>query len=214
MLTESELVQFIKEKYNPLAIILHGSKASSRSRPHSDWDLVLLVEKDTQTEQVILNGSAVDMEAIKPDIDDNRILNEIGDAFYSARVIFDTDEVGKKFVERVHKLAAQGYKITPAEIEAKRIFIVRRINRLIDAETQPIEFFYHFSIFLQRSMNYYFQVKGMWSKSIYEAVEYIKDNDLEFYKELNFAVSNVSNNERLESSKRIYKQIFNVDFES
>ena len=77
MLTEEKLVEYLVAKYDPLAIILHGSRASGTNRPHSDWDLVLLVDKDTPTEQVLVDGSAIDIEALRPDIDNQKILKEI-----------------------------------------------------------------------------------------------------------------------------------------
>lgn len=213
MLTEEKLIEYLVTKYNPLAIILHGSRASGTNRQHSDWDLVLLVDKDTPTEQALIDGSAIDVEALKPDIDDQKILKEIGGTFHSSKILFDTDEVGEKFVERVQKLASVGFHLTSEEYNSRKLFLFRLLSRLVDAgDEHPIEFAYHFGNFLLKAISYSFQVKGQWSKSIYGAVEDIKKNNVNLAKELNIAVSNVSNIEKAETAKRIYKLIFNEDF--
>lgn len=201
------------EKYHPLAIILHGSRALGSNRPHSDWDVDLLVNVDTQTEQVILEGNAVDVMVLKPDIKDEKIIDTIGNAFHSAKVIFDTDNVGKNFVERVQMLAAKGLVLKPEEYQSKKLFLYRLINRLADAEeSNPIVFDYHLGNFIQRAVNYSFQVNNQWSKSVYEAMKDIEANNPELFKELNLITSNVSDPEKVESAKRIYKLIFKEDF--
>lgn len=214
MLTEEKLTEYLLNKYHPLAIILHGSRASGRNRPHSDWDLILLVDKDTPTEQAIIDGSAIDVEALRPDIENQRgRLKEIGGAFHSVKILFDTDSIGERFIARVQELTSAGFKITSEEYNSRKSFLFRLLNRLIDAGNEhPIEFAYHFGNFLQRAINYSFQVNGRWSKSIYEAVEDIKKNNLELAKELNTAISNVSNTEKIETAKRIYKLIFKENF--
>ena len=213
MLTEEKLVEYLVAKYDPLAIILHGSRASGTNRPHSDWDLVLLVDKDTPTEQVLVDGSAIDIEALRPDIDNQKILKEIGGTFHSSKILFDTEKVGEKFVERVQKLASAGFRLTSEEYNSRKLFLFRLLNRLVDAgDEHPIEFAYHFGNFLLKAINYSFQVKGQWSKSVYEAIEDIESNNVNLAKELRIAVSNVSNMEKVETAKRIYRLIFNEDF--
>lgn len=213
MLTEEKLIEYLVAKYDPLAIILHGSRASGINRLHSDWDLVLLVDKDTPTEQALIDGGAIDVEALKPDIDDQKILKEIGGTFYSTKILFDTEEVGKKFVERAQKLALVGFCLMPEEYNSRKLFLFRLLSRLVDAgDEHPIEFEYHFGNFLLKAINYSFQVKGQWSKSIYEAIKDIENNNVNLAKELNIAVSKISNIEKVEVAKRIYKLIFNEDF--
>ena len=213
MLTEQKLTEYLVEKYHPVAIILHGSRASGKNRLHSDWDLVLLVNDDTPTEQAIIDGDAIDVEAFKTDIDDQGILKEIGSTFHSAKMLFDTDNIGNKFVERAQRLASAGFQLKPDEHNSRKSFLYRLLNRLIDAGNEhPIEFAYHFGNFLMRAVNYSFQINGQWSKSIYEAVEDIEKNNPELFKELKLITSSISNSDKIESAKVIYRIIFKEDF--
>ena len=43
---EQKIVAVLKEKYNPVAIFLHGSRAVGKERVHSDWDIVMLFTGD------------------------------------------------------------------------------------------------------------------------------------------------------------------------
>ena len=53
---EQKLTQYIIEKYSPLAVLLHGSRASGNERPHSDWDFAILVNEDIKVEREIVDG--------------------------------------------------------------------------------------------------------------------------------------------------------------
>jgi len=63
-----------------------------------------------------------------------------------------------------------------------------------------------------RAVNYSFQINGQWSKSIYEAVEDIEKNNPELFKELKLITSSISNSDKIESAKVIYRIIFKEDF--
>ncbi len=213
MLTEEKLKEYLVQKYCPLAIILHGSRARGNNRPHSDWDVDLLVSQDTQTQPSLIEGEAVDVMAFKPDVSDGLIRDNIGNAFHSAKVLFDTDNIGINFVKRVRDLAAQGLVLKPSEYQSKKYFLYRTLNRLVDAgDDNPIVFDYQLGKFIERAVNYSFQVDNKWSQSVYEAVNDIQENNPELFKELNIITSNVSDQEKVESAKRIYKLIFKEDF--
>ncbi len=213
MLTEQKLTEYLVEKYRPLAIILHGSRARGNNRPHSDWDVDLLVKQDTPTEQSLVEGEAIDVIALRSDVSDDLIRDSIGNAFQTAKVLFDTGDIGADFVERVRRLAAQGFTLKPAEYQSKKYFLYRTLNRLIDAgDSNPIVFDYQLGKFIERAVNYAFQVNNKWSRSVYEAVGDIRENYPELYKELSIITSNVSDAEKIESAKRIYELIFKEIF--
>lgn len=51
------LIADLYEKYNPEAIILHGSHASGNAKEHSDWDVfVLLNDIHKKVSTYVLNG--------------------------------------------------------------------------------------------------------------------------------------------------------------
>ncbi len=43
---KEKLIEFIKEKYKPVAIVLHGSRVNGYSREHSDWDFVIFTKEN------------------------------------------------------------------------------------------------------------------------------------------------------------------------
>lgn len=213
MLTEEKLKSYLLDKYHPLAIILHGSRASGKNRPHSDWDVNVVVNQDTPTEQTILDGDAIDVEAIRMDVSDDALMDRVGNNFHSAKILFDIDGVGENLVRRAQALAEKGRVLSPEEYQSRKSFLFRLINRLVDAgESNPIVFDYQLSKFLQRAVNYSFEVDGRWSKSIYDAVSDIESKNPELFKELSLITSNISDTEKTECAERIYKIIFKEEF--
>jgi len=61
---EQKLVDYLKAKYSPLAILIHGSRASGFAREHSDWDFAILVDKDTQVDREIIDGANIEVRVI------------------------------------------------------------------------------------------------------------------------------------------------------
>ena len=209
MITEEKLTTYLRNKYNPLAIIIHGSRASGKNRPHSDWDIVILKKEDINTVQELIEDNALDIVAVNPGISNEALLSEFGNVFSSAKVLSDTDNIGKDLIERSRVLASKGYQMSPQDYADKKMYLYRCVSRLMDfAKVDRISFTYHLSSFIQKSVNYWFQTRGRWSKSIYEASYEIKKDDPGFYKEIEIITSNDSPADKVEAAKRVYSMLF------
>lgn len=79
---EQKLTQHILEKYKPLAIVLHGSRASGFARERSDWDFIILVDKETEVEREIIDGANMEVMALKLPFKEQKI---IGDKWLALR---------------------------------------------------------------------------------------------------------------------------------
>ncbi len=213
MLDEKKLKEYLITKYSPLAIILHGSRASGRNRPNSDWDIVLVSKEKKVPESEIIDGIVTDITILDPDISDEILLKEIRNIFKRARLIFDTHNIGQNLLVRAQRLASSGYKMEPGEYEEKKMFLFRSLQRLSDfAGVDQVAFAYHLGSFIQRSVNFYFQLNNQWSESVGVASARIKIENPEFFKDLEIVCSNGSPFAIVESAKRIYKFLFAEEF--
>lgn len=99
--TENQLVEYIKTKYDPVAIVLHGSRANGMARQYSDWDVVILVNQDKEpTTREIVFGANLELKQIVLPAE-----NFIGFFFRSenTKILLDTDSTAKKLIEEMKK---------------------------------------------------------------------------------------------------------------
>jgi predicted nucleotidyltransferase len=208
MSTEEKIVEYLKEKYNPVGIILHGSQASGKHRKGSDWDIVVLVDKPTEDEQEIYEGEVLDTETVVVPLSDEQILKYFENHLSHARILFDKDGVAEDIVSRSRRLALQGRKLPEAEYRSKRSFLHRLISRLESFKDNQGAFFYHLASFYQRSIRYWFELKNEWSKTIYEALPEIEARDPEFYKLIEILNKNSTSIEKIAAAKKINDLLF------
>lgn len=71
----SNLLARIRDTYDPLAVLLYGSKARGESRPDSDWDLKIIVSDDAPEAlfSPLLGWSVQDGAGVHADISCARI---------------------------------------------------------------------------------------------------------------------------------------------
>lgn len=79
----------------PVAVLLHGSRAVGREHPESDWDLCVLVEgarePDWRTQQV--GDVSLDLDIVPVTAPDSVIINRFGTSLRSAQVLIDRPTV-------------------------------------------------------------------------------------------------------------------------
>lgn len=207
--TEEELVDFLINKYQPLAILLHGSRATGRARQHSDWDIAIVKGPDTPlVEHDIINGNALDIEIIDQNISDEELVKESG-PFARAKVLYERDLVGTKILERVRAYLERGrQQLSQSEYESRKHFLYRLKNRLKNYSGSPEEYFYFIGDYYRRAIRYWFDVRCEWSLPVYDALPFINDNDPAFFKELAVISSDASVDVKQHSIENVYKLLF------
>jgi predicted nucleotidyltransferase len=208
MSTEEKIVEYLKGKYDPVGIILHGSHASGKHRKGSDWDIVVLVGKPTEDEQEIYEGEVLDTETVVVPLADEQILKYFENHLLHAKILFDKDGTAEDIVNRSRRLALPGRRLPEAEYRSKRSFLHRLVSRLESFEERPGEFFYHLGSFYQRSIRYWFELKNEWSKTIYEALPELEARDPEFYKLIEKLSGNYPSKDKIEASQSINNILF------
>ena len=62
---QQKIVEILREKYNPIAILLHGSRAVGKARSHSDWDIIMIIRDQIPRRQYreSIDGEDVEWKA-------------------------------------------------------------------------------------------------------------------------------------------------------
>lgn len=208
---EQKLVEYFKEKYNPLAIILHGSRARGMSRPQSDWDIFLITDQPRSLAggAEVVEGQMLDPEFLTLPLSDADIEKHIL-KLRNAKILHDTDDQGKSLVDRANIKAAEGINLTKEEIENSKYFLMRVLTRLEDSIDDPFLFLYRFwRDFAPRAFKYWYEIlNNQYQQPPYVARVEIKEKDPKYYEMIEPLWTSKDNKTKLETARKIFNYIF------
>ncbi len=185
---QNSIVEYLKENFRPDSIILHGSRARGKERPHSDWDFILLYRQPTLVKngRLFVDGQNVEYSVAVLPIND--IFGTFDTKLNKAKVIFDTDNIGTGLIKDATVYYNIGVHWDEEKRNAHKLWLGGRIAGMRDNINNPLLFQKYFSDFYGRIFNYwYWLVAHRHSEPIYIAVDEIKEKDPTYY-EIVFAL--------------------------
>lgn len=175
---QETLLNHIKGKYNPDAIILHGSRARNMAREHSDWDFILIYNSSSKHSngRDFFEGQNIEFSVVTLPVLD--ILETFSYKLNKAIVLFERQNEGTSVLVKAQKIYAQGVYWSDEKIADHKLWFQGRINGMRDNVNQPEIFYKYFSDVYSRLFNYwYFLKKHAYSEPIYVAVHEIENKD-------------------------------------
>jgi predicted nucleotidyltransferase len=212
MSTEERIVAYLKNTYSPVAIVLHGSRATGNERLHSDWDVYMLFDTDIPRKgfREQIEGEDVEWKAFEMPIEPNSILDVFDVHLQGAKVLWEQGSHGTDLLERSRLLYAQGPKLSAEDIKREKLFFNHKIAGMEDDKGTPYLFLRHLSVLFARASNLWFEIlHNEFSKPLYTALPFIKEKDPEYYKHLmTLCSSEQSNDEKIDAAHRISDRLF------
>jgi len=212
---KKEIKEYLVNKYQPQAIILHGSRASDNYRPNSDWDFFVFVKEGEQNKKEaceIYNEQALDVVFVNyPNISE-MFLNKLVAVSHSIETLYEIEEgVGEKIVKKAKETRAKGITLSKEEKELIIFTIYKSVNNLTDLQENDAVFFFRLGRdFFRQVLNGWFRViKNEYSLPPYLSIPYIQKNDPEYYSLLEVLWSTKSNKEKVDAAKLIFQKIKN-----
>ena len=207
---QNDIVHYLKEKYKPNAIILHGSRARGREREHSDWDFIFLYNSANlgQKGRELYKKHNIEFSSHTFPIDD--IEQEFSIKLQGAKVVYEEDSIGTNLLNKANFYYQQGVHWPLIKIEDHKLWVQGRIDGMRDNVGNPIIFSKYYTDFYQRIFNYwYWIVQHSHSQPIYIAVEEIAVKDSEYF-ELVASLSNqnTSLGEKVKIAEKISIRLF------
>lgn len=206
-----EITEYLKQKYNPDAIFLHGSRASGYARLNSDWDFIFIYKDDNDLKDFRLDVFGENIEVSVVRFPTNNLFKSFGTKLQSAKIIFDKNGLGENLLKEAGELYDKGFLWPENWPEEPMLWMKGRFYGMKDNLDNPEIFLRYFSQFYTRSINYWYMVKNKkYSKSIYIALDEIQEKDPDFRK-LIFDVSreNIKNSDRIIIVEKIINNLFN-----
>jgi len=211
---EEKIIEYLKNKYSPSAIILHGSRAIGRAREHSDWDFLMLfheLPKPPDFREMVDNQN-IEVISLKSDISEDKIISEMGTKLQNARVVFDVNSHGERVLNAAKKHYTKGFSWPDTWPNGPKLFMESKIDGMSDYVDEPEIFQKYLGTFYERALNYWYQVlHKMFSQPVYLAVETIKNEDPEYFLHLSALASpSVTNQDKIEHAQKIHAMLFEM----
>jgi hypothetical protein len=177
------LITYLKEKYSPKAILLHGSRARGDALDESDYDLALITDKPDLIRPESYNGCALDMDGVSPT---EKILKAGQTPIWPCLVLFDdADGLGERLANQTHEAFEKGpLPLTKEELENRYNFSKRLLQRIQGRGLDPLVRFYYLGDFYRRSLRYWCELNQEWTMSVYILFPFIAKKDPVFYQYL------------------------------
>jgi predicted nucleotidyltransferase len=209
---EQKLTQHIIEKYKPLAVLLHGSRASGNERLHSDWDFVILVNEKIETEREVVDGQNIEIRVLVvpiPELNDQNKSPWIVLREGNVKVLFDPNNIAKDVIDIVTAF----YKIPPhfseTDISSHKAWYRSQLDGMIDYKDEQEAFFRKLSELYPRVIMYWFHfVRHTYMPQVYYSIPIIKEEDPTYFELLEKLASNISNQEKIDIAEKVYQKLW------
>ena len=184
MNTEQQITSYLIEKYQPIGIILTGSRVSGNATSHSDWDLHIFTYKDEEGEFEGFRGESLEVTFLKLPVDTSFILRTTTHPEQHLKILYDvSDGLLKRIVENTRHAYAQ----SPQPLSKKQLLLYQKIlNKYILKMLSRPECtgccFFALGLFYTFAIRYWFELRREWPLPPYEALPYITAKDQKFYK--------------------------------
>ena len=208
---QDTIVNYLKNTYQPVAIVLHGSRARGKERAHSDWDFILLYTEPTD----VGNGRELfqdqNIEYTVHTLPVSDIIDEFGGKLQGATVLYEQENEGTTLLQAANTYYAQGVHWTKEKIANHKLWVEGRINGMKDNVDDPIIFNKYFADFYGRVFNYWYWVlMQQHSQPIYIATEEVAKKDSDYYELVSALVDSThSLEEKVVIAEKIYQRLFN-----
>lgn len=211
---EKEITDHLVKKFNSVAIILHGSRASEFAKPHSDWDIYIFVNQDIEGREFAgerFMDQSLDVSLIKFPVDDQVIKDKLVAVSHSAKVVFDPEGQGERMLQQAREIRSLGINLTQKEKDNRKLFMTRCVDRLRDSVENDAFFFFRLGTdFMRIALNNWFTIlHNEYSIPVYMSLPRIKKDDPEYYQALEKLWSKETNSVKLEAVEYIFSRLFN-----
>jgi hypothetical protein len=194
---------YLKSKYNPKAIILHGSRLGKNAFASSDHDIAIITNTPDHVSPEEYEGCLLDVFGIRPN---ESVLMAGNTPIWPCEIIFDDlDKLGLQLLQRTRDAYMAGPQpLTEEELENRKNYTKRLLQRLENRGEDPLIRYYYLSDLYDRIIRYWFETRGQWTQPIYMALPNIVEEDSVFY----ILLSKLWGPEYLETAINIYAHLF------
>jgi predicted nucleotidyltransferase len=208
---EQKLTDHIIQKYNPVAVLIHGSRSNEYAREHSDWDFAIVVHENTEGEREIIDGANIEVRVLKLPFEENNVGYDKWLALRkgNVKVVYDPQNICESIIERVTAYYNTPIKWSQAEIMGHKAWFRSHIDGMLDYQNEQEAFFRKLGeLYLRSIQNWFRFLHNTYMPQVYLSLPRIEKEDPEYFALLKILAGNYSNQEKIEAAEEIYKRIW------
>lgn len=206
-----KIVEVLKAKYHPVAILLHGSRAVGKERPHSDWDILMLFDGNVPRRgyREIIDGEDIEWKAFKIPAATDSIIGIFDMNLQFARMLWEENTAGSVLLEKASVAYSRGPQLSPDDIRREKQFLDHKLFGMIDDINTPYMFLRHLGVFFNRVSNLWFEIlHNEFPKPFYIAIPEIRERDAEYSQHLEVLYSSTTSREKVDAGRWIVQKLF------
>ena len=175
---EEEIVKYLKESYNPIAIIKYGSFADGSANENSDFDALVITTDVEKHDSSVVADTVLDVwvypeNKFSSGYDPDEFLQ-----VFDGIIIQDQRGLAKKLIDRVNDYIDQ----TPAKSDEDIIQEVAWCEKMLARTVrEDAEGYYRWHWLLMDSLEIYFDIKHLYYHGPKKALKYMQNNDSETF---------------------------------
>jgi predicted nucleotidyltransferase len=207
---EQKLTEYLKEKYNPVAIVLHGSRAIGMEKEHSDWDFLIFKKEGVNgTAREIKYGANVEMKSVLYPLEKKDEM--IGFFFRSEniRIIYDPQNIVPEIVKCNDSILAKGNDFKESYRVGGFAFLCSALDGMKDYQHNELLAMHKKMEFYSKSINCWFKILHReYKPSDYIAFPIIEKRDPKFFSLVNTFVNAKSTKDCLQPGREMIQHLF------
>lgn len=182
-----KIIEYIKNRYAPISVIVYGSFADGSNNEHSDFDALAIVKEGEKLHDVSFVGDIqldlfiYPVSYFEKDFDCAEIIQ-----IFDGKIVLDSGDAGKKLKERVNEyLESLPYKKTAKENREQVEWCKKMLLRAKRRDTEGL-FRWHW--LLTESLEIYFDLLGKMYFGPKKSIKYMKEHRPEAFEKYSSAL--------------------------
>lgn len=206
---KQQITNYLIQKYQPAAILLHGSRARGLNRPNSDWDLFVFVDHDVKDDgSELWNGESLDIDVVKLPVAREDFFETFLGTLQVVELLYEVNRAIQPILELAKEMYAAPFVLSKERYEHRKNYLRRLLLRLEGYLNQPELFSYYLAGFYETVFPYWYELKGGWSQPLYIAWPQIQKEDPEYAQLVTLLSSDTSTQTKLDAAKQINQRLF------
>jgi len=174
-----KILAYLKETYQPYAIIVYGSFADGSANKNSDFDALVIADKGKMHDSSVIDGVVLDVFIYPSDTFRTEYDPEEFVQVWDGNILLDTDGVAACLKKRVLDYIAHIPRKTTAEIEQEVDWCEKMLSRTMRDDAEG---YYRWHWVLFDSLEIYFDVKGLYYYGPKKALRFLEQTDPEAFR--------------------------------
>ena len=173
-----KVLAYLKDTYQPEAIIAYGSYADGSANKNSDFDAFVIANKERMHDSSVIDGIVLDVFIYPPDTFRQNFDPEEFVQVWDGNILLDTNGVAARLQKQVLDYIAHSPRKTVEEISQEVSWCEKMLSRTM---REDAEGYYRWHWVLFDSLEIYFDVKGLHYYGPKKALRFLEQTDPEAF---------------------------------